>query len=703
MNLAEFREDLLAGAASRAEAHATGKREAFVGEVLERLRDAGELPDAEECSERVDGQRNRRLEIDAFAFDEADESLNLFIALLDGGDEDPAAITLTDAREQGFNRLLGVFEQARDGWLTSNIEESRPLWALAKRIESSPKPTALRLHVVSDRPISERLREIPPAETREGTPVTFQIWDITRLKRIHEARSARDDLFVDLSSLAGGGLPVLRASVGGSDYDAYLAVMPGETLADIYILHGSRLLEGNVRTFLGRRGNVNKGIANTLAKEAGHFFAYNNGIAATASAVTTKEGPGHTALITGITDLQIVNGAQTTASLAALRRDRKLPEGAVFVPMKLSVVAPEVAAELVPRISRFANSQNSVRASDFFANHEFHRRIEQISRRILAPAVGGSQVQTHWYYERARGQHLNDQAGMTPSKRDQFLRMNPRNQVITKTDLAKVESCFDLLPDVACKGAEKSFVAFADRVTEAWKDERKRSLYTDDWFRAAAARMILFRAAEVLVLKAPWYAPGTRSQVVAYAMARLSALGTELSEGGRLDYLKIWSAQTIDSVMTEQIYVIAEQMMGVLATPPKEGQHVGEWAKQQACRNRALQTSVPVVPGFDAYLIAGIDAKADDREHRDQQRVTDGLAALTEVMALGSDYWESIRAFGRKVRILSPEDDTTLGAACAMPRRLPNDRQAVRLMAVREKCTEAGFEGEGAVEQTLLE
>jgi hypothetical protein len=699
LELDEFRSDLLASAASRAEAHATGTREAFVGETLERLRDAGELPDAEECSERVDGQRNRRLEIDAFAFDEADESLNLFIAVLDGSEGNVPAITLTDAREQGFNRLLGIFEQARDGWLTANIEESRPLWALAKQIQSSPKPLALRLHVVTDRPISERLREIPPAETREEIPITFQIWDVTRLKRIQEAQNARDDLFVDLSGLPDGGLPMLRASVGDSDYDAYLAVIPGETLADIYIRHGSRLLEGNVRTFLGRRGNVNKGIANTLAKEAGHFFAYNNGIAATASAVTTTEGSGRMTLITGITDLQIVNGAQTTASLAALRRDKKLPEGEVFVPMKLSVVAPEIAIDLVPRISRFANSQNSVRASDFFANHEFHRRIEQISRRILAPAIGGSQVQTHWYYERARGQHLNDQAGMTPAKRDQFLRMNPRNQVITKTDLAKIESCFDLLPDVACKGAEKSFVAFADRVTEAWKDERKRSLYTDDWFRAAAARTILFRAAEAVVLKAPWYAPGTRSQVVAYTMARLAVLGAELSEGGRLDYLKVWAAQGVDSVMTEQIYVIAEHMMGVLATPPKEGQHVGEWAKQQACRSRALQTDVPIIRGFETFLIAGADAKADDREYRDQQRVTDGLAALTEVMELGAVYWEGVRAFGRSAKILSPKDDATLGVACAMPRRMPNDKEAVRLIGVRDKCTDVGFETEHEVDK----
>lgn len=106
----EFRADLLAAAASRAETHATGLREAFVGEVLERLCEAGELPDAESCPETLIGQRGGRLEVDAFAFDEADESLHLFVASRDGGEVMPAAITLSEARDQAFNRLLRVFE-----------------------------------------------------------------------------------------------------------------------------------------------------------------------------------------------------------------------------------------------------------------------------------------------------------------------------------------------------------------------------------------------------------------------------------------------------------------------------------------------------------------------------------------------------------------------------------------------------------------
>lgn len=685
----EFRLDLLASAASRAEASSMGMREAFVVEVADRVRETGGLPDVESCEEALDGQRNRRLELDAFAFDEADSSLHLIIAIRDGGEE-ARTINLTDARTEGFNRLQGVFEQARSGWIAANVEESRPIWSLARQIETQRPPAALRLHIVTDRRISERLREIPGDVTSDGVPITFQIWDISRLKRIHDSAGAKDDLVVDLTGLPDGGLPVLPATVGGNDYEAYLAVMPGAALADIYIRYGSRLLEGNVRTFLGRRGNINKGIANTLAKEPSRFFAYNNGIAATASDVSSVRGADGTVRLTAVTGLQIVNGAQTTASLATLRREGKLPENGVFVPMKLSVISSETAETLIPAISKFSNSQNSVKASDFFANHDFHRRIEQISRRILAPALPGSQVQTHWYYERARGQYLNDQTGMTPARRDQFTRLNPRNQLIDKLTLAKVETCFDRLPDAACHGAEKAFVAFAGRVAEEWKDERKRNLYGDDWFRSAIARSILFKATESLVSKAPWYASGTRSQVVAHTTSKLSQLALDLSDGGRLDYLKVWNRQSADEILQSQLLLIAERVWEILLSPPVEGQAVGEWAKQQACRKRTLEAEVPIVPGFEAYVVSKADIESEDRAERSRQRVADGLSAMSEVIKLGAEYWIGIRIFARSKKLLSFHDDAALAIASNIPNKLPTELQAMRLMDIRNKCAELG-------------
>lgn len=687
----EFRADLLAHVASRAEGEGCGFREAFALEMLDRLAASGEIPDAEPCVEALTGQRGRKLEIDAWAEDEADTSLHLFVVILDGSSTYPSSITLTDAREQGFNRVLGVFEQAREGWLSANIEESRPLWALARQIRQAALPSALRLHVLTDRPISERLREIAGQQTREDVPVTFQIWDVTRMKRIHDALSVRDDLIVDFSHLGAGGLPVLPASVGSGDYEGYLAVIPGEVLAGIYTQHGSRLLEGNVRTFLGRSGKVNKGIAITVSTQPAKFFAYNNGIAATASEVKTVRRGDGSIILTSASDLQIVNGAQTTASLAAAARDKILKDGSVFVPMKLSVVPPALAAELIPSISRFANSQNGVRPSDFFANHEFHRRMEEVSRRVLAPAVAGSQIQTHWYYERARGQHLNDQAGLTPARRNQFLLVNPRRQVVTKTDLAKVECCFNLEPEVACKGAEKAFVAFAERISKEWTDEAQRAVYGDDWFRSAVARVILFRAAEAGVSGAAWYEGGYRAQIVAYSCARLAKLALDQEDAGGLDYMKIWSQQAAGEVLGSQLVTIGEVMLRVLQNPPLSGQNISEWAKLQACRSAAFEASVPVVSGFDEWLITSDDRRSRRRDQRNIGLIDRGLDSIKQVVARKAKYWEALREFARSNSILHPEDEKALVPACRMPSMIPTDRQAARLLQLADRAAEAGW------------
>lgn len=341
--------------------------------------------------------------------------------------------------------------------------------------------------------------------------------------------------------------------------------------------------------------------------------------------------------------MQIVNGAQTTASLAAARRDRKAQLSDVFVPMKLSVVHPEVAARLIPEISRSANSQNAVRNSDFFANHEFHRRMEEISRRILASAVGGSQVQTHWYYERARGQWLNDQSGMRQSERDAFARRYPRTQVVTKTDLAIVELAFEGDPHTACTGAEKSFQAFAKRISEDWEKETRRRDYGDGWFRNAVAHVILFRTAERLVSKAEWYGGGgERRPIVAHSMARLAGLAKKIG-GGSLDWSRIWAAQEAAPAVQKQILLVAKAVSDVLRSPATPGQSVTEWAKKQACTSQTIQVHVPLAEGFRSF----IRSREDERHESDIQRSTgaidEGIAAQARVIAIPRDVCPSRR------------------------------------------------------------
>ena len=98
--------------------------------------------------------------------------------------------------------------------------------------------------------------------------------------------------------------------------------MPGKTLANIYEKWGNRLLEKNVRVFLQAKGSVNKGIRNTIDDDPSMFFAYNNGITATADDIKVEDLPRGRA-ITQIKNLQIVNGGQTTASIYSAYKNKK--------------------------------------------------------------------------------------------------------------------------------------------------------------------------------------------------------------------------------------------------------------------------------------------------------------------------------------------------------------------------------------------
>jgi hypothetical protein len=133
-------------------------------------------------------------------------------------------------------------------------------------------------------------------------------------------------------------------------------------------------------------------------------------------------------------------------------------------------------------------------------------------------------------------------------------------------------------------------------------------------------------------------------------------------------------------------------MMTVLRSPPQAGQNITEWAKQPACRTIALAEKVPVLPGFDHFLISKAETRSAAREQKAAQRVTDGLSAVTEVMNLGADTWRAVRDFTRERNVLSHDDQRALAIACAMPRYVPTDKQAERLRVVLQRCKEIGFE-----------
>lgn len=686
--LEAFRQEIHARVRVRASADSNFHHSAFAELCGEMLEEAEEIFDFEPCYYRGRGSRNRNVAVDGFAFDEADKAMRLVVALY-SGEPESRTLTKTDARPI-FAALLSFIEESVKGSVEESTDESLPEHSLARGLRSrAPDVSRYRCYLVTDQILSERVRDWPEGDIA-GVPVEFHIWDAGRFLRAHKSRSGRDELVVDFTESVEGGLPCLPASVDGGSYEGYLCVIPGQVLADIYERHGSRLLEGNVRSFLSTTVSVNRGIQQTLQGEPRMFFAFNNGISATASHIDIEMGDA-SARITSATDFQIVNGGQTTASLAHARRKGSSDLSGVFVQMKLSVVGEEQAGALIPFISRYSNSQNKVSDADFFSNHEFHRQIEKISRRLRAPARGGSQVESFWFYERARGQYAVEAARLEGARKQRFETETPREQIITKTDLAKVENSWRRLPHEVSRGAQKNFIRFAEYVSKEW-DQDPNSFH-DQYFREAVAKLIIFRTVEKSVPKEPWYSGGYRANIVTYSVAKLVDMveGTESARRKRrIDLDVIWRQQAVSVALSEQLRVIAAAAYKVITEPEAGIQNVTEWAKKELAWQRLRDVEVRLLPAFADELIDPDIAAGRSRTARSNARIDAGLDALQEVLAFGTTNWAALRTAAVAARAITPQEEALLRIA-STPGRYATDAQARKLVHIRTRLAAEGI------------
>ena len=570
LSLEEYAEDFRQEVVLRSsrEDEETTSLEAFVEIMIDELSSAGVVDDGEPAP-----YKKRGVEASGYTISDDDTELTLLVAV--HKQTVPPPTTTSDEIEKAIKRASAFIEEVHKG-LVNSLEESTPAFDMALAIqEAIPTLRKVRILVITDGVAVLKDRPILEWRTRQ---VVTDVWDMRRLHQLAISGRPQEPIDVDFITLTGGAVPCLPSGRASADYRSVLAVFPAEVLVEIYDLFGGRLLERNVRAFLQARGKVNAGIRKTILEEPSRFLAYNNGISATASDVEIVEMESGGWGIARIHDLQIVNGGQTTASLHHLaRRDReraKVDLTEILVSAKLSIVAEEDLDEIVPLISRYANSQNKVNEADFEANSPYHVAIENLSRRVWAPAQVGSPRMTHWFYERARGQYADAQAReLTPAKRRDFKLVNPTSQKFTKTDLAKFVNSWDQLPHLVSLGAEKNFREFTLRREK----ERKAQPGQGD-FQELIGKAILYRQTERIVTQEKY--GGYRANIVAYTVALLSHL-----LDGRLDFLGIWEAQGLGEGLQEEVRTLSGLVRDVILDAPGNG-NVTEWSKKAACWDR---------------------------------------------------------------------------------------------------------------------
>jgi AIPR protein len=361
----------------------------------------------------------------------------------------------------------------------------------------------------------------------------------------------------------------------------------------------------------------------------------------------------------------------------------------IFVQMKLAIVPPERTLEVVPKISEYANSQNRVNAADFFANHPFHVRMEEFSRRIFAPSPDGTFKQTKWFYERARGQHQDARAHLTTSAKRKFDAEFPKTQVFTKTDLAKFDMVWMRVPHIVSRGAQKNFGEYAAWVGKVW--EKHSDAFNESYYHHAIAKALVFREVERLVSAQPWYEGGYRANVVAYAISKVSLAAQERDRS--VDFERIWLAQAASPHLMEALGVAAKSAHDVIINPPGGYQNVTEWAKQPACWERLSDAEIEWPEAWLRELITKGQQKSREKSAEKDQKILNGIQAQTIVVKAGGKAWRELKEWGMSRGLLSPDDEGILGVCALVPDKLPSDRQCLRAVAVLQRLKTEGYAG----------
>lgn len=673
MSLDEFYKEFFQDVISESDADGNYKEDSFFDRFCAHLIDAGELDSADRAAY---APATGGIRVDGYGGDPSENEGVLSLIILDFNQSpDIASLTATELQSI-FKRASNFLTKALEPKFRNSLEETAPAFGLADMIASRwSSISKIRLMLASNRQLSAKVDGKEAGEF-EGKSVTYSVWDIGRLYRFATAGHGREEIVIDLSKEYGGAIPLLEANQPEADYAAYLAVIPGGQLAAIYDHWGARLLEQNVRVFLQARGSINKGIRNTIEADPAMFFAYNNGLTATAEAVTTQRTESGL-FLTNLKNLQIVNGGQTTASIhAAFRKKTDLSK--VFVQVKLSIVAPERTVDVVPKISEYANSQNKVNAADFFANHPFHIRMEDFSRRIFAPSPDGTFRESKWFYERARGQYQDMRGALTQAQQKKLDLEYPKSQLFSKTDLSKFLNLWWGYPDVVSKGAQKNFVHFANGIGKEWIKQSDE--FNESFYRHAIAKAIVFRSTEKLVTDQPWYEGGYRANTVAYAIAKLAH---DVKINGRsVDFDVIWKKQRISEAMSAALTLVAGEVHKVITTPQSGISNVTEWAKQQACWARVMSVKIDWAKEWLDELMGKDEIQSQKSAAVKDQRVLNGIQAQTMLIKSGGPFWRELLNWGKAKQLLSPKEAGILQTASAIPAKIPSEMQAMATLAI---------------------
>ena len=602
----------------------------------------------------IDGKvGNSRIKVEGFRYLDEDQTLILATSIFDffkGEKKLTSTELITFAnRVRTFFKLLS---EDKDDKIVEclNIDFSTPEYDALDQIKNT---TIERLSILifTDYILGDRIK-ILPVDPVQNIPVRIELWDMKRLFEIENLNGAREPKIYSFEEY-----PIeLNLASTGEGFKSYIGSMPAKVLAKMYKESGSRLLEGNVRSFLSSITSVNKQIKNSIKNNPQRFFILNNGIAVTARNLQFNE---HGKLVEA-TDFQIINGGQTTATLSKAVYVDNIDVSLASVAVKITEIdnsIPQADAEqLVIDISRASNSQNKISDADFFSNHPFHIEMEKKSERLITPAIG-TLAGTFWYYERSKGAYKQKTMFSTKSQQRMFESKYPKKQVVKKEDLARVWLCWkkEPEPNIVSKGAASLFNRFSKIIDEKWEKRASTGDYSDDYYKNTVSLIIILRDLKENIKKSTWYNGGYLANIATYTIALMAEL--IIAKYGKLEMFNlgiIWQEQKVPLDLLDTLLKLAENVTSSITKPDQGNANVTQWCKQAKCWSNLKDSfnSIEFIDNLSSrYILSSEILIEQKKKKRSEAKIDKDIQAQLDVC--NYKYWKEAYRYDKENQILN--------------------------------------------------
>jgi hypothetical protein len=641
----------------------------LLSQILPLMVDA-KLLDSEDWSDSYFLNTAENLKLNGYTVNESSERLQLFIV-----DESSIDLTLSEKDlqistksqfENQFKRVTKFLNKAIKGHLNDDVQDADPIRPLLSQLSSSTGAEqfdVIEIFLISATATVESRGAIPTPKriefedenifvgfTRNRERVSKEVLiikkliDLNFLYDVLISQGNRESLIIDFENLFDYKIEVLKAA-DEENFESYLCVLPAQILSDLYKRYSSRLLEKNVRSFLQFKG-ANKGIRETIRLNPEKFIAFNNGITITSTAKEIELIDGKM-FIKSLTDFQIVNGGQTTASIYFTQKDG-FSIDKVKIMAKINVardVSEEGLDSLISDISKYSNSQTKVSTVDLSSRSPQLNKIKALSDSIVTPSG------RKWFFEKSRGE-FNTKLRIAGSNKSRIEKEYPKNYRFTKEQLGKYFTAWGDQPYIVKKGGDKVFRYFLEEITGELRGKKVVNI-NRNFYEELISKIILFTQLEKTYGQGKYSMGQIRSAVVPYTVSIIYIYTDGAKDGKQFDLQKIWKKEKLEDDLIIFFKNLME-LMNDLIKKYSESDDYGEYAK-----NKKLWENISTSKEIEKYMNSAVSKQILSKysiavKEKTNEEFLDvdfeKIQQNIEVLSKGIEFYEQLRT---KYEILS--------------------------------------------------